>query len=252
MLTAIEITSNFAVAIPLKGHKDGVVCTAFEQFLKENKCNGLSTDDGSEFTSKIFKAIIAREGISHYTTDDSDYHAYTTAKIERFHRTLKMMILRYFLANNTQVWVERIQKLVRNYNNSVHTGIGMRKKWTPAKVLKSNKKMALVRLKKIVERAKRMKKIHRYAIGDRVRLMIKKKFLIKNNSVGQKIFTRLQPNTQIHTNWLDEKGEFSTGDCRNTMVQISLLKNNVVMLRRYWTKHDQSVVNGRVIYQPPP
>jgi hypothetical protein len=40
---------------------------------------------------------------------------------ERFNRTIKLIINKYFTANNTVVWYDKLQDFVNNYNNSIHS-----------------------------------------------------------------------------------------------------------------------------------
>ena len=42
----------------------------------------------------------------------------------RFHRTLKEKILKYFIALETTRWVDVINKIIKNYNNTINRTIG--------------------------------------------------------------------------------------------------------------------------------
>ena len=52
--------------------------------------------------------------------------AYKAAMVERFNRTLKTKIWRYFTAKNTFKWIDELQNFVRAYNHSVHRSIKMK------------------------------------------------------------------------------------------------------------------------------
>ena len=54
--------------------------------------------------------------------------------IERFNRTLRGKLEKYFVKNNTKNWVDVLQQFVSNYNNTPHRAIGM----PPSKVNDSN------------------------------------------------------------------------------------------------------------------
>ena len=45
--------------------------------------------------------------------------------IERFNRTIKEKMLKYFSANNTRKYVDILDLLVNQYNNSIHSSIKM-------------------------------------------------------------------------------------------------------------------------------
>ena len=40
--------------------------------------------------------------------------------IERFNRTLKNIIWKYFTANNTRFFLDALDQMVKNYNDKVH------------------------------------------------------------------------------------------------------------------------------------
>ena len=45
--------------------------------------------------------------------------------IERFNRTIKEKMFKYFSANNTRKYVDILDLLVNQYNNSIHSSIKM-------------------------------------------------------------------------------------------------------------------------------
>ena len=45
--------------------------------------------------------------------------------IERFNRTLKNIIWKYFTVNNTRFYLEALDQMVKNYNDKVHSTIKM-------------------------------------------------------------------------------------------------------------------------------
>ena len=55
---------------------------------------------------------------------------------ERFNRTLKTRMYRYFTAKSTNRYIDVLQDLVRSYNLSVYSSIGMQ----PADVIDQNQK----------------------------------------------------------------------------------------------------------------
>ena len=45
--------------------------------------------------------------------------------INRFHRTFKDKLLKYFTANDSYVWIHIFDKVIYNYNHTVNRGIGI-------------------------------------------------------------------------------------------------------------------------------
>ena len=86
---------------------------------KERKALKLQTDAGKEFYNGTFQELMKREKIHHFST-----HGDAKASVvERFNRTLKSKLYRYFIAANTL-------RFVQQYNETYHRSIGM----APAKV----------------------------------------------------------------------------------------------------------------------
>ena len=56
--------------------------------------------------------------------------------VERFNRTLKTRMYRYFTAKSTKRYIDILQDSVRSYNLSVYSSIGM----APADVIDQNQK----------------------------------------------------------------------------------------------------------------
>ena len=83
-------------------------------------------DAGKEFYNGTFQELMKREKIHHFSM-----HGDAKASIvERFNRTLKSKLYRYFTAANTLRFVDVLPKLVQQYNDTYHRSIGM----APAKV----------------------------------------------------------------------------------------------------------------------
>ena len=65
--------------------------------------------------------LFQKLGIHWFTTENE-----TKAQVvERFNRTLKSKMYKYFTANNTKTWIDIIHDLIFNYNNSYHRSIKM-------------------------------------------------------------------------------------------------------------------------------
>ena len=131
ILTVVDVMSRFAFARPIK-HKNGQeVAAALEDIFAESNRHPkfyLQTDEGKEFFNRHVKELAAKYGFSQFHTYDRDIKA---AMVERFNRTLKEMIWRYFTWTNTRKWVTNqrgenmLAKFVNAYNHRQHTTLGM-------------------------------------------------------------------------------------------------------------------------------
>jgi len=75
--------------------------------------------------------MLSRHGIKFYTSENEDLKA---AVVQRFNRTLKEKMFRYFTYANTRRYLDALGDLVHSYNNTHHRSIGM----APYEVNKDN------------------------------------------------------------------------------------------------------------------
>ena len=122
LLTVIDILSKYAWVQPLKDKKGPTVVKAFSKILEEGrKPLKLQTDKGKEFYNKDMTQWLKENNIVHFSTG-GDAKA---AVVERFNRTLKERLYRYFTAANTLQFTDILQDLVEGHNVSEHSSIQM-------------------------------------------------------------------------------------------------------------------------------
>ena len=131
MLTCIDVFSKYAWAIPLKSKTGKDLVEAFKQILKScRKPKHLQTDKGSEFLNRIFQQFLRKNDIHFFTT-----HSEPKAQVcERFNRTLKTKMWKYFTFKNTLCYVDVLPSLLNSYNQAKHRSIRMQS----SQVTKSN------------------------------------------------------------------------------------------------------------------
>ncbi len=81
----------------------------------------VQTDQGTNFTSKIFAQVLHELGIKHQTS--SAYHPESQGCLERFHQTLKSMIRAYCVQTGKD-WAEGLPFLVFAARDSVQESLG--------------------------------------------------------------------------------------------------------------------------------
>uniref|UniRef100_A0A8C6PF69 Integrase catalytic domain-containing protein n=1 Tax=Nothobranchius furzeri TaxID=105023 RepID=A0A8C6PF69_NOTFU len=120
LLTVIDVFSKKAYVRALKNKSGKDVTEAFASVLKDSGVpKKLQTDSGKEFFNKKFEALMKKHGIVHFATASS----VKANVVERFNRTLKGRMWRYFTAKNTHRYIDVIQDLVKGYNHSNHSSI---------------------------------------------------------------------------------------------------------------------------------
>jgi len=122
LLTVVYVFSKRAWVQPVKNKTGKAVTDAMAKILKgERKPINLQTDDGKEFYNKMFQTLIKQKGIHHFSTSGDT----KASVVERFNRTMKQRLYRYFTVQNTLNFVPVLQDLVKGYNRSYHRSIKM-------------------------------------------------------------------------------------------------------------------------------
>lgn len=162
ILVVIDVFSKYAMCEPVKNKTSQSIKHAFDIILSRSgrKPLFLWTDKGKEFTNAHFQEYLKGKGISHYTTENDDIKA---SVAERFIRTLKERLYRYFTHTNSKRYLNKLQEFVTSYNNTTHTSIKM----PPSRVTTETQEKVYHNLYPVREEA-RPKFL--FSIGDKVRI----------------------------------------------------------------------------------
>jgi len=163
MLNVIDIFSKYAWSIPLKDKRGDTVTEAFIKIVNNSKRipKYLWVDKGKEFYNKNMDLWLKQNNIIRYST----FGQHKSAIIERFNRTLKEIMWKRFTAENTRNWIHILDKLIMEYNNRIHSTIGM-----------SPKEASLSKnYNEVLQNTLNKTKIHsnknlKFKIGDKVRI----------------------------------------------------------------------------------
>jgi transposase InsO family protein len=158
LLTVIDVFSKFAWAVPLKNKSGKSLVDAFSKLLAERHPTHLQTDKGTEFLNESFQKMLKTNDVKFYTSENEDIKA---AVVERFNRTLKTKMWKYFTYKNTMRYIDVLDDLLHSYNNTWHRTIKM----TPSQVTVQNEEVVRRRL----FRPKKPLK-WKFSIGDKVRI----------------------------------------------------------------------------------
>ncbi len=85
-------------------------------------------DKGKEFYNRNMNEWLKEKKINRYST----FWEHKSAVVERFNRKLKEKMWKRFTAENTRNWVDMLERLLTEYNKTLHNTIGM----TPIKASK--------------------------------------------------------------------------------------------------------------------
>ena len=160
ILTVIDIFSRYAWARPLKSKHGKEVAAAFKDIFAEGRIpKRIQTDQGKEFENRHVRTLFDQHGIELFSVKS----AYKAALVERFNRTLKHRLWRYFTSKFTSKWTDVLQDAVHAYNHSVHRMIGRKPAEVDASVVDELRD-------KMQQRTKPPRGKNDIKIGDKVRI----------------------------------------------------------------------------------
>jgi len=161
LLTVLDVLSKYAWVKPLKAKTGVALVNAFDKILKQGRRpNRLQMDRGTEFYNRTFQRWLKDQRMHHFSTEGDA----KVSVVERFNRTLKERLYRYFTAANTLRFDDVLPELVQGYNATRHRSIGM----APQNVTWKNEEAVWKRLYEKRLKGKRPKP--KFIVGDRVRL----------------------------------------------------------------------------------
>ena len=124
LLRVIDIFSKYAWVIPLKDQKSISIVNAFQKILdkSERKPNKIWVDKGSELYNNSFKKWLQDNDIEMYSIHNEG----KSVVAERFIRTLKNKIYKYMTLISKNVYIDKLNDIVDEYNNTYHRTIKMK------------------------------------------------------------------------------------------------------------------------------
>ena len=158
LLTVLDVFSKYGWIVPLKTKTGAEVAKALKKIFEERKPEKLWVDKGKEFYNRDVKSLI-----DIYSTENEE----KASVVERWNRTMKERMYKYFSANNTRKYIDVLDDMVKGYNETVHSSTKM----TPIDASKGkNENKVWLNLYSIPKVGKEPK----YSVGDRVRIARKK------------------------------------------------------------------------------
>jgi hypothetical protein len=159
ILTVIDVFSKFAWALAVKTKSAKDVTRAMNKVFQAGHIpKNIHSDLGKEFYNKEFERLLKSHNINHFST----FSTMKASIVERFNRTLKTKMWKHFNLLGTYKWLNVLQSLVDEYNNTKHRTIKM----TPNEVNKENED----RLLQTVYKYEKRLESNKFNIGDSVRI----------------------------------------------------------------------------------
>ncbi len=127
ILTAVEILSRYAFTIPVYRKDTKNMTKAVGELLEEFKerfgkyPNVAQFDEGKEFYNVGVRDLLTKNDVAYFSTNSER----KAAIVERFNRTLKTSMWKYFYSKGTHTWIDILNDLMDNYNHSKHSDPNM-------------------------------------------------------------------------------------------------------------------------------
>ena len=122
LLCVIDTFSKYGYIVPIKFKNAEETAKAFESLFKseKNPPKFCWMDKGTEFwNKKVIENVMKKYGVKMYTTENEE----KSCIVERWIRTMKSIMFRYFTAARTRNYISVLPKMVLKYNNTYHRSI---------------------------------------------------------------------------------------------------------------------------------
>jgi hypothetical protein len=126
ILCMIDVFTRKVWAYKMKKKDNKNVQDSFKKFISDSNIKEytptiLMSDNDSTFINQSFHEILEKNQIIHQPNILDDHHA--LGLIDRFARTLKMILTRLFLQTKSTNWINYLDEIIKNYNNNGHSAI---------------------------------------------------------------------------------------------------------------------------------
>lgn len=174
ILLAIDVFSRFAYMRPLKTKHGNSVADSLEDIFDEaesrvdRQIKTLQTDEGKEFYNSHVKEVLEKRHVKLFSTKSP----VKAQMVERLIRTLRSRQERLNTYRGTRRWLESFPKLIKSYNHTIHSSLGM----PPASVNLKNERQVWEHLysEDLLRTPTKLKR-KELIIGDPVRLSKRKR-----------------------------------------------------------------------------
>lgn len=180
LLVVIDVLSKYAWVEPLHDKTASSVAKAFTHILSQSKGRSpicLQSDKGKEFIGTAFQTLLQKKNIIFRAARNPDIKA---SIAERFNRTLKERMWRFFTYSRQKRYIGVLQNIVSAYNHAQHSSIKM----APADVTLVTAARARSNLLRRYDKKPVYQQIPKYRIGDIVRISSAKAAFAKGYESG--------------------------------------------------------------------
>ena len=201
LLTIMDPVSRYPEAFPIRSsHSKVIIAKLTEFFTKFGFPEIVQSDQGSNFTSKIFKETLRELGIRQVFS--SAYHPESQGALERFHGTLKKMLTKYCFTQE-KCWDEGVPLMLYAVRESPQESIG----YSPNEVLFGRDISGPLKMvyRSLMEEPRGSKELTRYVSKLKQKLLEVSQFVQENLQVSQEKMKEVHDRKSLQR-------KFSVGD----------------------------------------
>ena len=184
IFVCIDAFTRYVIAVPIKNKSEEQCVSAFQSILDQisevSEEYGLPTqvdsDNEASFMSHSFKQLCDDNEMIQHFSQPGDYKS--KGIVERFNRTLRLMMQKYMAAHHTVTYINVLSDLIDNYNHTVHRTL----KKSPIDAIKNNDEYTTDRDKQTGKAKREPYNRDSINVDDKVRLLIKKGIFEKDTT----------------------------------------------------------------------
>jgi len=165
LLTCIDVFTKKAFVRPCFNKTASEILNKFKSIIEEagQPPKTIVSDKGSEIKNRLFNNYCKNKKIKQIYPEN-EVHA---SVIERFNKTIQIIIYKYLTQNETNRYIDKLQDFVRGYNNRYHRTIKM----TPNEgELRQNHPLIFMEVDKNIRLLQKNRKKNKFDVGDYVRI----------------------------------------------------------------------------------
>ena len=124
LLTVVDVFSKYGWIVPLKTKTGKEVAMAFQELFATTNASPsrLWMDKGTEFYNQQLKRVLTAKNVTLYSTESEE----KSSVVERWNRTMKNIMWKYFTTNNRHKYIDVLPSMVEKYNNTYHRSIKLK------------------------------------------------------------------------------------------------------------------------------
>ena len=123
--TVIDVFSKYGWIVPLNTKTCKETAMALQKLFTTTtnaSPSRLWTHKGTEFYNQQSKRVLTANNVTLYSTENEE----KSSVVERWNRTMKNIMWKYFTANITQKYIDDLPSMVEKYNNTHHRSIKLK------------------------------------------------------------------------------------------------------------------------------